>query len=159
LKSGLETEGAVLIKLMGRRARPDEVYKTYRHRPIVVNNPRVNVSARSPSNNKSRFVKKQSTQRQYTCSMGSGTLTILGQQLLEIVQVLAISVLRDRDEETNEEQHNHDCHKAHGILKSAPEALPNGLFPRFGSDLVIFFVEEVGERNHEQTENGVQRVE
>lgn len=58
---GLETEGAVLIKLMGRRARPDEVYKTYRHKPIVVNNPRVNVSARSPSNHKSRFVSKQST--------------------------------------------------------------------------------------------------
>lgn len=48
-KSGLETEGAVLIKLIGRRARPDEVYRTYKHRPMVVNSPKINVRARSPS--------------------------------------------------------------------------------------------------------------
>lgn len=65
---GLETEGAVLIKLMGRRARPDEVYKTYRHKPIVVNSPRVNVSARSPSNNRLDLLDK------CIYSMGSGHL-------------------------------------------------------------------------------------
>lgn len=42
-------DGAVLIKLMGRRAKPDEVYKTYKHEPMVISRPRVNVSARSPS--------------------------------------------------------------------------------------------------------------
>ena len=91
--------------------------------------------------------------------MGSGTLTILGQQLLEIVQVLTVSVLRNRNKETNEEQYNYNCHKAYSILESTPKALPNSLFSGFGSDLVIFFVEEVGERNHEQAKDGIQGVE
>lgn len=150
---GFENEGAVLIKLMGSRARPDEVYKTYRHNPIVVNNPRVNVSARSPSNNRLELLDK------YTYPMSSGTLTILGQQFLEVVQVLTVFVLRNRNKEADEEQYNYDCHEAYSILESTPKALQNSLFSRFGSDLVIFFVEEVGERNHEQAKDGIQGVE
>jgi hypothetical protein len=49
LRVGFEMEGAVLMRVTGSKARPDDVYMAYKHIPMVIRRPRAKVRALSPS--------------------------------------------------------------------------------------------------------------
>jgi hypothetical protein len=89
-------------------------------------------------------------------------LTVLSQQVLEVVQIEAFVVLGllcKGHEEANEEDGNHKKEEACSPLERAANALASRLLSVLGRILVVFLVPEVGKGNDEQAENSIERVE
>lgn len=88
-------------------------------------------------------------------------LTILLEQVLEIVQVqvlVSLGLFGERDEEANEEDDDHEQNECNGPLEGAPEALSESLLANLGGILVVLLVVEVGKWNDNETQKSVQRV-
>lgn len=85
LNVGLEIEGAVLIRVIGSKARPDDVYRTYIHMPMAIRRPKAKARALSPSAREEcqlLHMRAESTSRQ-SC----GSPTVRCEQPLEEIQV------------------------------------------------------------------------
>lgn len=87
--------------------------------------------------------------------------TIFPQQVLEITIVVmrALAVFCSRDEEANEEDNDDKEDERYGILESSPEPRDDCLIALFGGKLIIFFIPEVGERDHQEAEKSIERVQ
>ena len=92
---------------------------------------------------------------------GANVRTVLGEQVLEVVQIAVIvsSLLGDWDEEADQEQDKTDGNEDDGVFESAPESAAEGLGAILGGHLVVFLVPEVGEGHDEQAEDSVKAVE
>lgn len=120
---------------------------------MVIKRPRANVRARSPSSRMSLAFQHRNGQQE--------RLTILSQELLEIVQVevLVFGAPCDWHEKADEE-HNHDQDdESDGVLEGTPKARPHGLRAIFFGTLIVLFVEEVSEGNEQKTQHSIQRVQ
>lgn len=73
--------------------------------------------------------------------------TILGEQVLEVVQVAVVisRLLSNWDEEADQEQDHADGDEDDGVLERAPESAAEGLGAVLGGHLVVFFIPKVGE--------------
>ena len=82
--------------------------------------------------------------------------------MLEVVQVQTLVVLgllcKGNEKADQENGHDKD-EEGNGVLESTPDALSSRLFSVLGGILVTLLVPEVGERNDEQAENSIERVE
>ena len=87
--------------------------------------------------------------------------TILGEQVLEVVQVAVIisRLLGNWDEEADQEQDDTDGNEDDSVLECAPQSAAEGLGAILGGHLVVFLIPEVGEWHDEQTEDSIQAVE
>jgi hypothetical protein len=87
--------------------------------------------------------------------------TVLGEQVLEVVQVAVIisRLLSNWDEEADQEQDHADGNEDDGVLECAPQSAAEGLGAVLGGHLIVFFIPEVGEWHDEQAENSIQAVE
>ncbi|KAH9825751.1 retinitis pigmentosa 1-like 1 protein isoform X2, partial [Teratosphaeria destructans] len=75
------------------------------------------------------------------------------------VSVLIAGSLGDGHEEADQEQNDTQEHKGDGVLEGAPDPLADGLTALGGGDLVVLLVQEIGEGDDEQQEEGVQAVQ
>jgi hypothetical protein len=91
----------------------------------------------------------------------AGVRTVLGEQVLEVVQIAVIisSLLGNRDKEADQEQDEADGNEDNGVLESTPESAAQGLGAIFGGHLIVLFIPEVGEWYDEQAKHSIQAVE
>ena len=80
-------------------------------------------------------------------------LTVLGEQVLEVVQIAVIisSLLGNGDKEADQEQDDADGNEDDGVLESAPEALPQCLLSTLSGHFIVFFVPEVDKWDDQET--------
>lgn len=87
-------------------------------------------------------------------------LTVLGQQVLEKVQIaVLLCLLGHGDEEANQEQDDDESNESDCVLERSPQSASEGLSALIGGDLVVFFIPEIGEGDNEQAEQRVQAVQ
>ena len=98
----------------------------------------------------------------FVSQSGWGMLTILRQQVLEVVEVEALVVLgllcKGHEEADKEDGHDKD-EEANRPLEGAANALSRRLLSVLGGILVVFLVPEVGKGDDEQTEDCIERVQ
>lgn len=78
---------------------------------------------------------------------------------IEVEILVALCLLGERNEEANKEDDDHEQKERNGVLERAQDPLSYGLLAMLSSILIILLVVEVRERNDQQTEKGVERVE
>jgi hypothetical protein len=91
-----------------------------------------------------------------------GMLTVLRQQVLEVVQIEALVVLgllRKGHEESNEEDGDYKDEETGSPLQSAANALASCLLSVLCRVLIVFLIPEVRERNDKQAKYRIERVE
>jgi hypothetical protein len=91
-----------------------------------------------------------------------GILTVLRQQVFEVVEIEALVVLgllRKGNEEAYKEDGDDEDEETERPLDGAANALAGRLLAVLGGILVVFLIPEVGERDDEQAEDGIERVE
>ena len=91
-----------------------------------------------------------------------GMLTVLRQQVLEVVQIetlVVLGLLRKGHEESNEEDGDYEDEESGRPLQSAANALAGCLLSMLCRILIVFLVPEVGERNDKEAEHRIKRVE
>ena len=89
-------------------------------------------------------------------------LTVLRQQMLEVVEIktlVVLGLLCKRHEEAYEEDGDDEDKETKRPLDGATNALAGRLLSVLGGILVVFLIPEVGKGNDKQAENSVKRVE
>lgn len=88
-------------------------------------------------------------------------LTVLGQQVLEEVQVEVLlgSVLCNGYEEAYQEDDDNEKNEANGVFEGAPETAASSLRALLCGNVITLLVPEVSEGNNDQAQDGIQAVQ
>ena len=87
-------------------------------------------------------------------------LTFFRKQMVEIVQIVVSSfaILRIGNKVPHQEQDDRNYDESQCVFERFPKSLSQCLASFFGSHLIVCLIPEVGERQHNEAEEGVERV-
>jgi hypothetical protein len=115
---------------------------------MVMRRPRAKARARSPSARVNDIAREE-----------TGRLTVLGEEVLEVVEIetlVVLGLLCKWDEEANQEDGDDKDNEGNGVLESTPDALAGRLLSVLCRVLVVFLVPEVGKGDDEQAEKRIE---
>lgn len=110
-----------------------------------------NVRARSPS----------ASGKYLSVRVGFSVRTVLCKEVLEVIQIAVIisGLLRDRDEESDQEYDDADSNEDNRVLEGTPKSVGDCLSAILGGYLIVFLVPEVGEWHNQQAQYSIKAIE